>query len=83
MRFLDKGDGNEKVNLALTTLIHNADKHLKVSQSILEVGVQKAIKQVVWDQETFGERGGVYDWSKPDEKTSGCGGGTVDPKLDW
>ena len=65
MRFLDKGDGDEKV-----------------SDSILEVGVQKAIKQVRWDQEEFRGRGGVYDWSSVVEKTQSCGGGT-NKELEW
>jgi radical S-adenosyl methionine domain-containing protein 2 len=66
MRFLDKGDGDEKV-----------------SDSILDVGVQKAIKQVRWDQEEFQKRGGVYDWSKLPETTGGCSGAAADKNLDW
>jgi len=68
MRFLDKGDGDEKV-----------------SQSILEVGVQTAIKQIRWDQETFSERGGIFDWSKPveTEKTQGCGGIAAEKEFQW
>jgi len=65
MRFLDKGDGDEKV-----------------SESILEVGVQKAIKQVRWDQEEFHDRGGVYDWSSAAEKTQSCGG-EADKEWEW
>lgn len=34
------------------------------SESILDVGVEKALSQVRWDQDAFYERGGVYDWSK-------------------
>ncbi|KXX78402.1 Radical S-adenosyl methionine domain-containing protein 2 [Madurella mycetomatis] len=43
---------------------------MRESESILDVGVQKALSQVRWDQEAFYERGGVYDWSKEmsDEK---------------
>jgi len=66
MRFLDKGDGDEKV-----------------SDSILEVGVQKAIKQVRWDQEEFHNRGGVYNWNSAAEKTNSCAGGSGDKKLEW
>jgi radical S-adenosyl methionine domain-containing protein 2 len=65
MRFLDKGDGDEKV-----------------SGSILEVGVQKAIKQVRWDQEEFRERGGVYDWSSVAEKIQSCKG-EASKQLEW
>lgn len=56
MRFLDKGDGDEKV-----------------SESILDVGVQRAIKQVRWDQEECKARGGVYDWNSAAEKVQTCG----------
>jgi len=66
MRFLDKGDGDEKV-----------------SDSILEVGVQKAIKQVKWDQEEFEKRGGVYDWTRETETAQSCGGIGGKEKLDW
>lgn len=43
---------------------------MRESESILDVGVEKALSQVRWDQEAFVERGGVYDWSKEisDEK---------------
>jgi radical S-adenosyl methionine domain-containing protein 2 len=66
MRFLDKGDGDEKV-----------------SDSIVEVGVQKAIKQIRWDQEEFEKRGGVYDWNSTAEKAQSCGGIGADKKLEW
>lgn len=51
------------------------------SKSILDVGVAKAMKEVVWDKETFVERGGVYDWSKADVQKAGCGGRKEG--LDW
>lgn len=66
MRFLDKGDGDEKV-----------------SDSILEVGVQKAIKQIRWDQEEFHNRGGVYDWNSASEKAGSCGGISNSAELGW
>ena len=66
MRFLDKGDGDEKV-----------------SESILDVGVQKAIKQVRWDQEEFRGRGGVYDWSKGNENAQGCGSELASKIPQW
>jgi radical S-adenosyl methionine domain-containing protein 2 len=34
------------------------------SQPILEVGVQKALESVFWDEEAFMERGGLYDWKR-------------------
>ncbi|KAK5636732.1 hypothetical protein RRF57_012444 [Xylaria bambusicola] len=47
----------------------------KQSRSILEVGVQKALSEVHWDQSAFNKRGGVYDWTKVVEEHSegGCG----------
>src|SRR5271168_3811934 len=46
------------------------------SPSILEVGVNAALRWVFWDQKGFVERGGFYDWTREkgtEEKTS----------LDW
>jgi radical S-adenosyl methionine domain-containing protein 2 len=37
---------------------------MRESESILDVGVEKALSQVRWDVDAFYERGGVYDWSK-------------------
>ncbi|KAK0742617.1 hypothetical protein B0T18DRAFT_467052 [Schizothecium vesticola] len=37
---------------------------MKESESILDVGVKKALSQVRWDVDAFNERGDVYDWSK-------------------
>ncbi|KAI0834422.1 hypothetical protein F5Y06DRAFT_306828 [Hypoxylon sp. FL0890] len=46
----------------------------KQSRSILEVGVQKALSEVRWDQEAFKQRGGLYEWTKDaGEKEDGCG----------
>lgn len=33
------------------------------SRSILEVGVEEALKAVYWDEAAFVERGGIYDWA--------------------
>lgn len=41
------------------------------SRSILDVGVEEAIKFSGFDEETFRKRGGKYVWSK------------ADLKLDW
>ena len=65
MRFLDKGDGDEKL-----------------SESILELGVQKTIKQVRWDQEQFRNRGGMYDRAQ-EKTTGGCSGVVMDKNLQW
>ena len=43
MRFLDKGDGEEKA-----------------SDSILNVGVEKALEDIRWDENAFKERKGDY-----------------------
>lgn len=65
MRFLDKGDGEEKA-----------------SDSILGVGVRKAMTQVRFDREMFVERGGFYDWTKGDD--GGCSGGAKCAEdLEW
>ncbi|KUJ11894.1 radical SAM enzyme [Mollisia scopiformis] len=66
MRFLDKGDGDEKV-----------------SDPILKVGVQKAIKQVRWDQEEFHNRGGIYELGSTAEKEQSCGTVLQNNGLDW
>lgn len=51
------------------------------SQSILEVGVMKAMAQVRWDRSAFVERGGFYDWTKVSE--GGCGSSKVEKELEW
>ncbi|KAK4667971.1 uncharacterized protein QC764_703060 [Podospora pseudoanserina] len=51
------------------------------SRPILEVGVKKALESVFWDEGAFLERGGLYDWVKPEmEKSCGKGGRE---ELDW
>lgn len=40
------------------------------SESILDVGVRKAMRQVVWERDEFVQRGGLYDWNKP--TAGGC-----------
>jgi radical S-adenosyl methionine domain-containing protein 2 len=65
MRFLDKGDGEEKA-----------------SESILDVGVRRAMTQVRWERTAFVERGGFYDWTKVSE--TGCGSSSNKAKeLEW
>ncbi|KAK6513061.1 hypothetical protein TWF506_009224 [Arthrobotrys conoides] len=55
------------------------------SESILEVGVKEAMKQVVWDKKSFVERGGIYDWSRPElympQEAGGCSGNIGDVGL--
>ncbi|KAK7757350.1 hypothetical protein SLS62_000362 [Diatrype stigma] len=54
------------------------------SESILQVGVKEAMKQVVWDKKSFVERGGVYDWRRSDmPQSGGCGGDGGKKELEW
>ena len=53
------------------------------SDSILDVGVDKALSQVHWDEEAFQERGGLYDWSKENESKEQSAGDSSHDKLDW
>lgn len=48
------------------------------TKSILEVGVEEALKDVYWDERGFQERGGEYKWTKP----SGEGHGGK-AELEW
>ncbi|KAJ3037727.1 Radical S-adenosyl methionine domain-containing protein 2 [Rhizophlyctis rosea] len=56
------------------------------SKSILEVGVEQALKNAVFDRNAFLERGGEYDWTKQTEEAvgkkceDGCGSNKA---LDW
>ena len=57
---------------------------LTKSQSLLEVGVKKAMKQVVWDKKSFVDRGGIYDWTRSDMQQQGtCGGGADNKEFEW
>ena len=62
MRFLDKGDQNEYI----------------ISESILDVSVDKALSQIKWDDASFQKRNGQYDWTK--EFSTNC---TIDKNLEW
>ncbi|KAF3182636.1 hypothetical protein TWF788_005950 [Orbilia oligospora] len=60
------------------------------SEPILKVGVKEAMKQVVWDKKSFVERGGIYDWSRPElfmpDQPNGCNGAIGDigsEELEW
>lgn len=48
------------------------------TKSILEVGVEEALKDVYWDEQGFNERGGVYEWSKDGSNRHG-----VHPELEF
>lgn len=55
----------------------------RASGSILDVGVEAALKKVNWDQENFVVRGGLYNWTKEADNCGPNGCGTSDPTLDW
>ncbi|TDZ62047.1 Radical S-adenosyl methionine domain-containing protein 2 [Colletotrichum trifolii] len=65
--------------------LDKGDGPMKKSDSLLEVGVKKAMQQVAWDKTAFDKRGGVYEWRKPQmpgDINEGCG--DADRKeLDW
>lgn len=52
----------------------------KPSPSILGAGVEKALACVYWDEASFVERGGIYDWTRDNKGSSGC---DTDINLDW
>ena len=44
--------------------------------SILDIGVEAAMADVYWDEDSFDKRGGIYDWTKAAQEGSSAG-------LDW
>ena len=48
------------------------------SESILQVGVQKALESVYWNERAFKDRGGVYNWSRKQDASS-----KKSPGLNW
>jgi radical S-adenosyl methionine domain-containing protein 2 len=47
--------------------------------------VEKALESVFWDEDAFVERGGLYEWAKPEDESGekgGCGGAGGED-LDW
>jgi len=60
--------------LILDEYMRFLDKGNNPGGSILDVGVRKALDQVFWDEESFIQRGGIYDWSKV---------GDQDKNLSW
>lgn len=47
------------------------------STPILQVGVKQALSEIFWDEDSFYERGGVYDW-KRSSATNCASNGSVD-----
>lgn len=80
--FVPEGNGVMKSSyLLLDEYLCFLNKGVKdKTKSILEVGVKEAMKDVYWDEEGFQERGGEYDWTKPD--SGGCGQGN-NPELEF
>ena len=59
---------------------------MTTSASILDVGVEKAMQQIVWDKKSFVERGGIYDWGRADmkpTKDTSCGTGLNLKELEF
>ncbi|KAG6365876.1 hypothetical protein INS49_000052 [Diaporthe citri] len=65
--------------------LDKGDGPMKKSDSLLDVGVKKAMQQVAWDKEAFDKRGGIYEWRKPQTAGSIEGGCDGDNKkeLEW
>ncbi|KAI8225441.1 Radical S-adenosyl methionine domain-containing protein 2 [Colletotrichum sp. SAR 10_96] len=64
--------------------LDKGDGPMKKSDSLLDVGVKRAMQQVAWDKSAFDKRGGVYEWRKPQNVggDGGCGGGDK-KELEW
>ncbi|KAF4773295.1 hypothetical protein HER10_EVM0009523 [Colletotrichum scovillei] len=57
---------------------------MKKSESLLDVGVKKAMLQVAWDKSAFDKRGGVYEWRKPQAGSAEGGCNSESKKdLEW
>ncbi|KAK0369195.1 hypothetical protein CLIM01_13445 [Colletotrichum limetticola] len=57
---------------------------MKKSESLLDVGVKKAMLQVAWDKSAFDKRGGVYEWRKPPGRNAEGGCNSESKKeLEW
>lgn len=55
-----------------------------MSGSILEAGVQAALREIRWDQEAFHQRSGVYEWTKDELGVTGGGcSSELGKKLEW
>ncbi len=53
------------------------------SPSILDVGVSDAISKISWDEKSFFDRGGFYDWGREAGKASKACGKSVAAELDF
>lgn len=50
--------------------------------SILDIGVEAAMADVYWDEDSFDQRGGIYDWTRAAQEGEGEGGSSS-AGLDW
>lgn len=55
----------------------------KLSDSILDVGVHRALGQIHFDEDAFMERGGLYDWGKEKPAESTCPAAVSGKELEW
>jgi radical S-adenosyl methionine domain-containing protein 2 len=62
--------------------LDKGDREKKASESILDVGVRKAMTQVRWERIAFVERGGFYNWTKASKAGCGLSGGKA-KELEW
>ncbi|TVY85455.1 Radical S-adenosyl methionine domain-containing protein [Lachnellula suecica] len=54
--------------LILDEYMRFLDKGNDPSKSIFEVGVSEALRSIFWDEKSFLERGGIYDWTRAGDK---------------
>ena len=82
--FVPEGNGVMKSSyLLLDEYLCFLNKGVKgKTESILEIGVEEAMKDVYWDDQGFQERGGEYAWTKPSTGGGGCGEGN-NPELEF
>lgn len=65
--------------------LDKGDGPMRKSDSLLDVGVKKAMEQVAWDKGAFDKRGGIYEWRKPQVAgdADGSCGGSAQKELEW
>ena len=63
--------------------LDKGDGREKQSSCILDVGIEKALEEVYWDEAAFKSRGGVYDWSKELGDAAAWCGASAEVGLEW
>jgi len=80
--FLDRHKGQKSLvpedNEAMKDSYLNLDEHMRFlncetggkipGRSLLNVGVQEAIKDAGWNEQAFRDRGGIFEWSRKKEE---------------